>query len=55
MDFDAIMALRNLGVPETDATARAEPLAGGFWNDVVRLRCGDQDLVVKHFGARSAG
>jgi len=55
MEFDAIKTLRNLGVLEADATARAEPLAGGFWNDVVRVRSGGEDLVVKHFGARSAG
>jgi thiamine kinase len=55
MEFDAIRTLRNFGVLESDARARAEALAGGFWNDVVRVRCGGDDLVVKHFGARSAG
>lgn len=55
MEFDAITTLRNLDVLEADVEARAEVLAGGFWNDVVRVQSGDQDLVVKHFGARSAG
>lgn len=55
MAFDAIRTLQNLGVLEEGTEARAAPLAGGFWNDVVRVRAGAEDLVVKHFGARSAG
>ena len=31
----------------------AEPLAGGYWNQVFRVRGDGRDLVVKHFGGSS--
>ncbi len=33
--------------------AVAEPLAGGYWNQVFRVRGDGRDLVVKHFGGSS--
>ena len=50
MSFDPIGFLRAAEVLPAAAEARAQRLEGGYWNEVVRVRCGADDLVVKHFG-----
>ncbi|MBT5433164.1 MAG: aminoglycoside phosphotransferase family protein [Rhodospirillaceae bacterium] len=55
MNFDPIHFLQREGVLAGAEETRAEVLAGGFWNDVLRVRGDGVDLVVKHFGERSTG
>jgi len=54
MTFDPLAFLIEEGVLPPGSEARVDVLAGGFWNEVSRVYAGDQDLVVKHFGLRSA-
>ena len=50
--FDPLDFLRSVGlVCGNDSVA--EPLAGGYWNQVFRVRGDGRDLVVKHFGGSS--
>jgi aminoglycoside phosphotransferase (APT) family kinase protein len=52
MTFDPAGFLAEQGIIEAgDATVR--PLAGGYWNQVVRVLSDGRDLVVKHFGDSS--
>jgi len=50
MSFDPLIFLAAAGVLSGPSAGRAERLAGGYWNEVFRVRAGSDDLVVKHFG-----
>lgn len=50
MAFDPLNFLVATGVLASCSAGRSERLAGGYWNDVFRVRAGDDDLVLKHFG-----
>jgi len=52
MTFDPAVFLAKSGIVAAPDLA-VEPLAGGYWNQVFRVRGGGRDLVVKHFGASS--
>jgi thiamine kinase len=55
MTFDAAAVLTSMGLlTQQGEPVRCTVLAGGFWNDVVRVKTARDDLVVKHFGPRSA-
>ncbi len=50
--FDPLAFLRSVGLA-CGSESVAEPLAGGYWNQVFRVRGDGRDLVVKHFGGSS--
>lgn len=51
MTFDVLDALRRQGLLTDRADPTVTPLAGGFWNDVFRVRGAGIDWVVKHYRA----
>ena len=55
MTFNPVPLLASHGLLPERAWVEVMPLWGGFWNDVMRVRSEERDLVVKHYGARSEG